>query len=96
MDNEYMEKSTDIKRLFDRSLFWDAREIDPVRHADFIIARVLDYGDEKDLKRLRALYPDESATFIWQAEPDLPSNWAIGYQKTLISSKLRCFNCLTI
>ena len=30
-----------------------------MRHADFIIARVLDYGDEKDLKRLRSIYSDD-------------------------------------
>jgi hypothetical protein len=54
-----IKKINGIKKLFDPTLFWDAKEIDPVRHADYIIARVLDYGDEKDVKRLRAIYSDE-------------------------------------
>lgn len=54
-----MKKINGIKKLFDPTLFWDAREIDPVRHADYIIARVLDYGDEKDVKRLREIYSDD-------------------------------------
>jgi hypothetical protein len=54
-----MKRINDIKEVFDPTLFWDAREIDPVRHADYIIARVLDYGDEKDVKRLREIYGDD-------------------------------------
>lgn len=54
-----MGKLNDVKKLFDPTLFWDAREIDPVRHADYIIARVLDYGDEKDVKPLREIYSDD-------------------------------------
>ena len=40
------------------SLFWDADDIDLDGHADYIIARILDYGDEKDVKKLRALHSD--------------------------------------
>lgn len=54
-----MKQINDIKKAFDPTLFWDAKEIDPVRHADYIIARVLDYGDEKDVKRLREIYSDD-------------------------------------
>jgi hypothetical protein len=48
----------DAKRLFDPTLFWDAESVDIEQHADYVIARVLDFGDEKDLKTLRALYTD--------------------------------------
>lgn len=48
----------DAKTFFDATLFWDAREIDLERHAHYIISRVLDFGDEKDLKQLRELYSD--------------------------------------
>ena len=48
-----MRKSGDVKLIFDSTLFWDAEAIDAKRHADYIIARVLDFGDEKDVKRLK-------------------------------------------
>ena len=46
----------EIKSLFRPSLFWDADDIDPRKHAPYIIARILDYGDIGDLKRLLTLY----------------------------------------
>ncbi len=30
------------------SLFWDVRDLDPRKHAQFIIERILAYGDESD------------------------------------------------
>jgi len=48
----------DVKSIFDPTLFWDAREIDILRHAEYVIARVLDFGDEKDVKKLREIYSD--------------------------------------
>jgi len=54
-----MNSIKDAKRLFDPTLFWDAESVDLEQHADYIIARVLDFGDEKDLKTLREIYADE-------------------------------------
>ena len=54
-----MGKLRDAKLIFDPTLFWDAEDIDIGRHADYIIARVLDFGDEKDVKRLREIYSDD-------------------------------------
>ena len=54
-----MGKLRDAKLIFDPTLFWDAEDIDTGRHADYIIARVLDLGDEKDVKRLREIYSDD-------------------------------------
>ncbi len=53
-----MAKLRDVKLIFDPSLFWNAEDIDTRRHADYIIARVLDFGDEKDVKKLREIYSD--------------------------------------
>jgi hypothetical protein len=52
-------KISNLKDIFDSNLFWDAEDIDIERHAAYIISRVLDYGNEKDLKILRGIYPDE-------------------------------------
>jgi len=49
----------DIKSIFRPSLFWDAEEIDVLKHAGYVIARILDYGNEKDIKKLLEIYPKE-------------------------------------
>ena len=54
-----MERIKDAKKLFDPTLFWDAESVNIEQHADYIIARVLDFGDEKDVKRLREIYSDD-------------------------------------
>ena len=52
-------KITDAKALFDLTLFWDGESVDIERHADYVIARVLDFGDEKDLNKLREIYSED-------------------------------------
>jgi Family of unknown function (DUF6922) len=47
------------KNIFNSNLFWDAENIDIEQHAAYIISRVLDYGNERDLKILREIYLDE-------------------------------------
>ena len=54
-----MTNITDVKLIFDPTLFWDAEDIDTGRHADYVIARVLDFGDERDVKKLREIYSDD-------------------------------------
>lgn len=66
-----MDPLNDIRKMFNPTLFWDAREIDPVHHADYVIARVLDYGDEKDLKCLRSIYSDEALIKVIKTRRDL-------------------------
>ncbi len=43
---------------FRRSLFWDVdpRSIDPRRHARYIIERILDLGDEEEVRWLARTY----------------------------------------
>ncbi len=45
-----------IKSIFRPSLFWDAEEIDISQHAGYVIARILDYGNERDIKKLFEIY----------------------------------------
>ncbi|RZB36219.1 MAG: hypothetical protein SRB2_02378 [Desulfobacteraceae bacterium Eth-SRB2] len=54
-----MGKLRDAKLIFDPTLFWDVEDTDTGCHADYIIARGLDFGDEKDVKRLREIYSDD-------------------------------------
>ena len=59
------------KGIFGTGLFWDAEEIDLIKNADFIIARVLDFGDQKDLKKLRDLYQDDKLVEVIRSKRDL-------------------------
>lgn len=43
--------------MFNPILFWDAQHVDFVKNANYVIARVLDFGDVNDIKRLRKIYP---------------------------------------
>lgn len=52
-------KENNPKKIFDPVLFWDAEEIDIEKHAGYIIGRILDYGDVKDIKNLRQIYTDD-------------------------------------
>jgi hypothetical protein len=46
----------DVKKQFRSGLFWDVNEIDPTRHATFLISRVLEEGDAGDVRNLFSLY----------------------------------------
>jgi hypothetical protein len=47
-----------MKMKLDKKLFWDTnlRDIDERKHADFIIERVLQYGDLKDYRIIKDTY----------------------------------------
>lgn len=46
---------------FRQSLFWDVnpKKIDPKKHAKYIIERVLDFGDDKEVRWLIKYYSAE-------------------------------------
>ena len=46
---------------FITKLFWDVKKetIDITKHSSFIIRRILDYGDVRELNWLRKTYSDE-------------------------------------
>jgi len=52
-------KAKNPRQLFRPALFWDAMDIDMEKHAPYIIARILDYGDENDIQTLRSVYSNE-------------------------------------
>ncbi len=45
--------------IFRQTLFWDVdpKTIDPEKHAKYIIERILDFGDEKEVHWLSYQYP---------------------------------------
>ena len=56
MNSKRAKRSPKIK--FRPSLFWDAdpKSIDPKRHARYIIERILDFGDEKEVRWMARTY----------------------------------------
>ncbi|MDI6767925.1 MAG: hypothetical protein QME52_13975 [Bacteroidota bacterium] len=52
-------KENNPRNIFNPVLFWDAEDVDIENNSDYIIARVLDYGDEKDVKAVRSIYSNE-------------------------------------
>ncbi len=50
--------SMDKKLSFNKTLFWDVdlKHLDYNKNADFIIERVLNYGDKKDYKEIKNNY----------------------------------------
>lgn len=63
--------SKNPRLFFSSGLFWDSQDIDIKDHADFIIARILDFGDEKDLQKLREIYPDEKLIEVVKHRKDI-------------------------
>lgn len=53
------QKVNSPKQIFNPTLFWDAENIDIEKNARYIISRILDYGNENDIRTLRKLYTDE-------------------------------------
>lgn len=57
-------KNNKKKNIFRSTLFWDVKGVDLEKNAAFVIARVLDYGDENDVKNLRSVYTDRKITAV--------------------------------
>ncbi|MEW6609018.1 MAG: hypothetical protein AB1414_16495 [bacterium] len=72
---------TNPKAIFNPVLFWDTEDIDIEKNAGYIISRVLDFGDEKDIKILRTLYPDEKLIEVIKKRrglmPQTAKFWAV-------------------
>ncbi len=51
--------NTYMNTLQKQSLFWDVDldTLDPEEHASYIIERVLDFGDDEDIRWLFSMYP---------------------------------------
>ncbi len=58
-------KKIDVASIFSPVLFWDAEKIDAEKNAGYIISRVLDFGDIKDVHALQKRYStDEIAQVV--------------------------------
>lgn len=64
-------KKINPREIFNSTIFWDSEDIDIEKHKDYIISRVLNFGDEKDLKKLRVIYSDEDIKKIIKNRRDI-------------------------
>ncbi len=74
-------KGNNPKKIFNPILFWDAQKLDSVKNAHYVIARVLDFGDGNDIKRLREMYPPEKIIEVIKKKrgllPQTGKFWAV-------------------
>lgn len=81
MNGASRHRSPDIKSLFGASLFWDAGVIDPVGHAHYVIARVLDFGDAEMVRLLRRIYRTSDISAVLRTRRGLSARtgkfWAV-------------------
>lgn len=84
------EQMNNLKKALNRTLFWDVdvKKLDYKKHANFIIERILSFGDEKDFKILQKIYnlnkikkaaiklnyPDKKTINFWSVIFDIPFN----------------------
>ncbi|MFN3740353.1 MAG: DUF6922 domain-containing protein [Thermodesulfovibrionales bacterium] len=80
------------KRVFNPLLFWDAAEVDIIKHKKYIIERVLNFGDERDIKELRRLYSDDELISIIKNSRNIKKKtaifWAIYFN--IPQEEIRC------
>ncbi len=78
---EMSPKEKDTKSIFKSSLFWDADEVDLSRHAEYVIARILDYGNHRDVEKLLEIYPKEKICKVVRTRrgllPKTGKYWAV-------------------
>lgn len=76
-------KTANIKSIFNPTLFWDADEIDPRKHAAYVISRILEFRDFKDVYALRKIYSDEDIVRVVRTRRNLSPRtgkyWAIKF-----------------
>lgn len=74
-------KGNNPKKIFNPSLFWDAKNIDSIKNATYVIARILDFGDWDDIKKLKAMYPVEKILEVIKKKrglmPQTGKFWAV-------------------
>lgn len=86
----YMKQKKGLKKIkpmrFRPSLFWDVdpKTIDPKKHAVYIIERVLDFGDNKEVKWLAHYYSPNIIKKTVQIsrviDPKSKSLWSLVWQ----------------
>ncbi len=71
------------RKIFDPSLFWDAEDIDLDKHAGYVISRVLDFGNEQDVKAILEIYGKEEIIRVIKSRkgllPKTGKYWAIKF-----------------
>lgn len=78
------DEKVNVKEIFNPALFWDAEDIDLEKNAGYIIARVLDFGNGKDIATLRSIYPDEKIIEVIKKRrglmPKTAKFWAVYFK----------------
>jgi hypothetical protein len=90
----FMSKQNPLKQL-DKTLFWDVRfdDLNIEENADFIIERVLSFGDVKDYQLLRKMYDYEKIKKA-AIKADYPDKKSINFWSMIFEIPLNSFLCI--
>ncbi len=76
-------RRTNLKEIFNPTLFWDARHIDLDANAGYVISRILNFGDWIDIQNMMKLYPEirliETVKRNRNLLPQVGKFWAIRF-----------------
>ncbi len=83
-----------LKQL-DRALFWDInfKDLDYKKNRDFIIKRVLSFGDEKDYQIVKKIYNFETIKRI-AVKLDYPNKKTINFWSLIFDIPINSFLCI--
>jgi len=78
----------------DKTLFWDVKinDLDYEKHANFIVGRVLNYGDVNDYKEIKKEYGDRKIKGIAR-EINYISKKNINFWSLILKIPLNSFKC---
>lgn len=86
-----------LKPVFNKRIFWDVdfEKIDYDAKANFVIERVFERGDVKDIRNCRRYYGDEKVTEVLLNAKFLPET-RMYLASAVINKPLKDFRCYTL
>jgi hypothetical protein len=90
-------KSSVKKPVFNKRIFWDVNfeKLDYDKKASFIIERVFERGDVKDIRQCRRYYGDEKVTLVLLNAKYLPER-RLHLAAAVIDKPFTEFRCYTL
>lgn len=84
----------DLHKELNRRIFWDVNffDLDPEKHADFVVARVFERGDVSDIRACRRYYGDTRIADILLNLKSLPRH-RLYLASAILNEPLNSFRC---
>lgn len=88
-------KKNELLKELNKMIFWDVdfKDVDYKNNVNFIIERVLSYGDEKDFRRLKKIYGLKKIKKI-AVKLDYPNKKVINFWSLIFDISIDSFLCI--